>query len=203
MDILADRTAFGLVCSEPARPLTSHGWDLNIISEVTNSITNRRRIRSIILAWLLFIGIDFLFHASIFASFWKEDLPALKSLDELAVLIPAGYISFLLLTSLIGYVFFKVFRTKPEIRKVFQLGFVFAILFSLSNIFALYSYIDIPLKQLMVFNLVYFIEIIAVSLALYYFAFSINTKRSIVISVLIFFVLIIAGIMIQNVFPDN
>lgn len=170
---------------------------------MAHSTRNKRRITSIILAWLVFIGIDFLFHASLLASFWNEDIPALKSLEDLAVLIPAGYFSFLLLTALIGYIFFKIFKTKPEVRKVFQFGFVVALLFSLSNFFGLYSYIDIPIKHLIVFNLVYFIEIIAVCLSLYYFTFSWSIKRSILYSLLIFLILIIAGIVIQNIFSIN
>ena len=50
--------------------------------EVTDLISIKRQILSIILAWLIFIGIDFLFHASLFASFWNENLAALKSLDD-------------------------------------------------------------------------------------------------------------------------
>ena len=166
--------------------------------KVTDSISNRRQILSIVLAWLIFIGVDFLFHASLFASFWNEDLPALKSLDDLALLIPAGYLSFLLLTTLIGFVFFKIFSTKPEVGKVFQFGFIFALLFSLSNFLGLFSYIDLPLKQLIVFNLVYFIEVIVVCLYLNYVAFSKGIRKPIWLSVLVFFLLIILGVVIQN-----
>ncbi|MBT8254159.1 MAG: hypothetical protein KJN68_09320 [Bacteroidia bacterium] len=167
---------------------------------MTELISLKRRLLSILLAWLIFIGIDFLFHASLFSAFWNEEIPALKPLNDLAILIPAGYLSFLLLTSLVGFVFFRVFRSEPPLRKVFYFGFVFALLFSLSNLSGLYSYIDLPIKQLVVFNFVYFVEILAVSFSLYYFSFRQSLKKSTFYAVLIFFVLVVVGIIIQNIY---
>lgn len=165
---------------------------------MTELITNRRRLISIILTWLLFIGIDFLFHASLFSSFWNEDIAALKALNDLALFIPAGYLSFLLLTSLVGYIFFMVFKTKPSIKKVLQFGFIFALLFALSNLFGLFSYVNLPLKQLVVFNFVYFIEIFVVAFSLYKIAFAESMKKSVLYTFLIFIGLIIIGVVIQN-----
>ena len=160
----------------------------------------KRQIISIFLAWLIFIGVDFIFHASLFASYWNEGLSGLKSLDDLAMLIPAGYLSFFLFTCLIGYVFFNIFKIKPELLQVLKFGFIFALLFSLSNLFGLFSYVNLPLKQLIIFNLVYFIEVIIVWLILNYIAFSVTLKKSILFLLLIFFIPIIEGIVIQNLF---
>ncbi len=166
--------------------------------QVTNGITYRRGFVSILLSWMIFIGIDFLFHASLLSTFWDQDIPALKPLGELAALIPLGYLSFLLLTALIGYVFFLKFKTKPETRRVFQFGLVFASLFSLSNFLGLFSYVTLPLKHLVAFNFVYFIEIFVVTFTLYYIAFADSLKKSVLYSMLIFVGLIICGIIIQN-----
>ncbi len=152
------------------------------------------------MAWLLLIGVDFLFHASLFAPLWEQDIPAFKPLDRLALLIPAGYLSFLLLTALIGYVFFKVFRTKPRKREVLQFGLIFGMLFSASNLLGLYSYVAIPLKQLVLFNLVYCIEIFIVTLSIHHMAFTTRLTTSIWVSILIFIFLLILGIAVQNVF---
>jgi hypothetical protein len=82
----------------------------------------KRYVITIIMAWMIFIGIDFLFHASIFASLWKEDIAAFKSIRDLTILIPIGYFSFLLLTTLIGYLFFRIFKIKPAIKEVIKFG---------------------------------------------------------------------------------
>lgn len=165
---------------------------------MARSINKKTCIISILLAWLIFIGIDFLFHASLFANFWKEDLPALKPLNDLALLIPAGYLSFLLLTSLIGFVFFKAFTDKPSFWSVFKYGLLFSVLFSLSNALGLYSYIDLPVRQILVFNLVYFIEIIAATLFIYHFSFNLSIRKAVGYTILIFFGLVVVGVIIQN-----
>jgi len=151
------------------------------------------------MAWMLFIGVDFLFHASIFASLWKEDIAIFKSTKELTILIPIGYLSFLFLSVLIGYLFFRIFKTKPAIKEVLKFGLIFGLLFSLSNLLGLFSYVVIPLKQLLLFNLVSFIEIIIVALSLYFTSFAVNLKRVIWYTILCFILLLIIGIVIQNI----
>ncbi len=163
---------------------------------------NKRKIIAILIAWLLFIGVDFLFHASIFASLWTDNIPAIKPLDNLALLIPAGYFSFLLLTILIGYLFFRFFKTKPHFKGVAKFGLIFGALYSLSNLSGLFSYVAIPLKQLVLFNLVYFIEIIVLVLSINHIAYSTNLKKSIGFSFLIFIGLLISGIVVQNIFQN-
>ena len=159
----------------------------------------KRYVIAIIMAYIVFIGIDFLFHAGIFASIWKEDIAGFKSTKDLTNLIPIGYISFLLLTMLIGYLFFKIFKIKPPIIEAFKFGLIFGILFSLSNFLGLFSYIAIPLKQLIFVNLVSFIEIIFVTLSLYFTFFAINLKRVIWYTILCFILLLTSGILIQNI----
>jgi hypothetical protein len=168
--------------------------------ELQSSISTKKKLLSVLFAWLIFIGIDFLFHASIFSTVWNEEVIALKPLNDLALLIPAGYLSFLLLTLIVGYVFFLIFKSKPSLYRVFQFGFIFALLFALSNFFGLFSYVALPLKQLVVFNLVYFIEILAISISLYYISFHKSLKKSILYSLLIFFGLVFMGILVQNIF---
>ncbi|MBT8262195.1 MAG: hypothetical protein KJO05_05195 [Bacteroidia bacterium] len=162
-------------------------------------VSTKRAITAIFIAWLLFIGVDFLFHAAILESLWKEEIPAIKPLDDLAILIPAGYASFLLLTTLIGFVFFRIFKTKPSLKEVFKFGLIFGLLFSAANITGLFSYVAIPLKQLLIFNLVYFIEILVVAIAIYHLAYSIKRKKVVWLSFLIFFGLVILAIVIQNI----
>ena len=83
----------------------------------------KRYVLAIFLAWIIFIGMDFLFHASIFASLWKEEIAIFKSPEDLLFLIPVGYVSFLLLTILIGYLFFRILK-----RSIWLTIFVFFIL---------------------------------------------------------------------------
>jgi len=68
-----------------------------------------RAIKTTIFSWLVFIGIDFFFHAGVIKSLWKEEVPVFLPDEELFERIPFGYSSFLLLTILIGYVYNKIY----------------------------------------------------------------------------------------------
>jgi hypothetical protein len=152
-----------------------------------------------ILAWLVFIGIDFFFHASLLQSLWEEEIVAFKPSNDLFALVPFGYVSFLLLTILVGYCFTKMFPSKPEGKQVVKFSLIFGILYSLSNLLGLYSYVNIPIKHLVSYNLVYFIEILAIVFVFYKANYRESIKKIIWYSVLTFFMLVIVGIIIQNI----
>lgn len=161
-------------------------------------LSGKRFWTSTTLAWVLFIGIDFLFHASLLKSLWEEDIAAIKPLDELFVLIPTGYLSFFLLTLLATYVFYRIFPEKPSRSEAVVFSLIFAALFALSNFFAFYSFLSLPLKHLLAFNLVYFIEVFTV---LIFFSVSMYTKnisRVVIYTIITFFILLITGFILQN-----
>ncbi len=66
-------------------------------------MNTKRFILSVFLSRLLLLSLDFLAHASLLRSFWAMELAALKPLEDLFLLIPSGYLSFLLLTGLVGW----------------------------------------------------------------------------------------------------
>lgn len=156
------------------------------------------RILSIIAGWLIFIGIDFVFHGSLFAHLWQDEISAFKSLENLALLIPAGYLSFLFLTILEGYVYFKIFSKPPERRALWKFAFVFALLYCLSGFFGMYSFLAVPIKHLLVFNFVYFVELLLVAFVIDHVVQSDAPYNSFGKILLFFFLLITTGIILQN-----
>lgn len=156
-------------------------------------------IRSTLLAWLIFIGIDFLMHASILENLWAQEIESIKSSIDLAILIPIGYLSFLLLTVLVGFIFIRIYPQKTDLKKVFRFAFLFGGLFGISNLLAVYSYINLPLKHLVFFNLTYLIEIIAVVLVYNNTYYKYKIRRQTLIYLIYFISLIILGIVIQNI----
>ena len=159
----------------------------------------KRITTAIVTSWLLFIGVDFFFHAGILAGLWKDNIPALKSMEDLAKLIPVGYFSFLLLTVLISYLYHNIYHDKPRIKAVVKFALSFGTLFFLSNLFGLFSYVDIPLSHLVAFQIVYFIEIIVVVLWYHFIRHTSHPKRAVLYSILIFISLIFTGLIIQNI----
>jgi hypothetical protein len=163
-------------------------------------IKNKRFWTSSIIAWIVFIGIDFLFHASLLESLWHEEIAAIKPAMDLFFLIPIGYLSFLLLTLMVGYSFSKIYQSKPNRKEATVFTLIFGFLFSGSNFFALIAYVYIPMKQSLVYNLVYFIEILAIFLIIYNTFYTTKIKKMVLYSTLSFFVLIVLGITFQNIF---
>lgn len=150
------------------------------------------------IAWIVFIGIDFFFHASLLESLWQEEIEAIKPKIDLFILIPIGYLSFLLLTLLVGYSFTKIYPSKPSRKEAIVFSLIFGLLYSGSNFLALLSYVAIPLKHVMIFNLVYFIEILAIVFIFYKTLYNTKIKKMVWYSILAFFVLIVLGITFQN-----
>ncbi|MFO7979728.1 MAG: hypothetical protein R6V00_02705 [Candidatus Aminicenantes bacterium] len=149
-------------------------------------------------AWMVFIGIDFLFHASLFETLWQGEIAAFKSQLDLFLLIPAGYGSFLLLTILAGWVFGLAFSKQPDRKRYLKTSLIFSSLFAASHFLALYSFIKAPLKHLLLFSAVYFIELFAVMTVFYRAVNTQRIHRVIVGSLSLFVALLIVGIVIQN-----
>ena len=153
-------------------------------------------------AWLVFVGIDFIFHGAILQHMWEDQVTAFKSLEDLAILIPAGYASFFLLTLLITFTFHKSFPEPPSKGGWLQFALIWSLLFAASNFLGMYSYLEIPLKHLVVFNFVYLIEIFTVVFLLKGLYFNANKRRIRWWCVGIFFMFIVVAIVIQNVMAN-
>ncbi|HKK12054.1 MAG TPA: hypothetical protein VJ945_04445 [Flavobacteriaceae bacterium] len=159
----------------------------------------RRFWATAILAWIVFIGLDFLFHASLLKSLWQEEVDAFKSPEDLFILIPSGYLSFLLLTLLTGYCFTKIYPTKPSHIQATRFTLIFGLLYTVGNLLGLYSYVNIPLKHLVIYNLVYFVEITAVVFIYYKAMYRKKLKKVIWYCLLTFFLSVFVGVVIQNI----
>ena len=149
-------------------------------------------------SWIVWIALDFLFHATQLAEMWK-DVPAFKSDEELFRLIPLGYLSFLTLILMMGIVFHKVFPEKPEINKFYGFGTWFITLFALSYFLGLYSFVNIPTLTLIKMSLVYWIEMAVVIHLFYQGFYNYSPKKLILISLAIFLILLILSILLQNI----
>lgn len=122
----------------------------------------RRFVLATFLAWLVFLVLDFLVHAVFLRSFWAQEYSALKTEDELFRLIPFGYLSFLLLTFLLGWVYTRLFRGDGDAKRGLAFGATVGGLFALSNFFGWYSFLNLPPLFLFLASLGYFVELSAV-----------------------------------------
>jgi len=162
-------------------------------------ISKKRFILSTLLAWLVFLMLDFLAHAGLFTSLWAEDLPALKSKGTLFRLIPLGYLSFLILTFLIGWIYVRLFNTRGSVRKGLGFGMTFGLLFSLSIFLGWYSFINLPILFLLMASLVYFTEISSVGFVYGFLLHPVSVKKRIWGLLAIIFMGLVLGIALQNI----
>ena len=162
-------------------------------------ITKRRFILATLMAWLVFLMLDFLAHAGLLNALWREDLPALKPKADLFRLIPLGYLSFLILTLLIGWLYVRLFKTGGSVEQGLDFGATFGALFSLSIFLGWYSFINLPLLFLLAASLVYFLEISAVGMIYGALLSPHSIKKRIWALVVIIFLGIVSGVILQNV----
>jgi len=159
----------------------------------------RRFVLTTFVAWLFFLMIDFLAHAVLLSSFWAQDLQALKSKDELFRLIPIGYLSFLILTFLFGWLYARLFKTDGDVKKGLAFGAICGGLFSLSNFLGWISFLNLPPLFLFLVSLVYFVEISGVGFVFGYLLHPASIKKRIwaIISFIVFGFFL--GIALQNI----
>jgi len=156
-----------------------------------------RAIGAVFLAWLIFIGIDFLFHASILRLLWDDPVPAFLEPQTLFERIPFGYGSFLVLVILVFHLLTRIHGRLPEPGAALTFGLFFGGLFSLNHFLALYSFVAIPAKHLGIFSLVYFLELTVVSWLLAALLSGITVGR-ILGTVGALILLLAGGVAIQN-----
>lgn len=161
----------------------------------------RRFILTTFLAWLLFLMIDFLAHAVLLNSFWAQDFQALKSKDELFRLIPLGYLSFLILTILFGWLYARLFKSDSDVKKGLAFGATCGGLFALSTFFGWYSFLNLPPLFLFLASFVYFVEISGVGFVFGYLLHPASIKKRTWIIVSIIFSGFFLGIVLQNIAP--
>lgn len=159
----------------------------------------RRFVLATFLAWLVFLMLDFLAHAVILNSFWDNEYQALKTKEELFHLIPFGYLSFLILTILIGWLYARLFKSNGNAKKGLAFGALAGGLFALSNFFGWYSFLNLPPLFLFLASLGYFVEISSVGLVYgYLLQPAFTKKRAWIVACMVIFGFVL-GIVFQNI----
>ncbi|MGB2908335.1 MAG: hypothetical protein WBB73_14630 [Candidatus Aminicenantaceae bacterium] len=158
----------------------------------------RRFVATVVLAWLTFLALDFLVHATLLRTLWARDLPALKSPEEMFRLIPFGYLSFLLLTLLLGVLYWRVHPDGGSPVQGLRFGALVGVLFAVSNFLGWYSFLALPLDMVALTSLGYWLEFTAAGLV---FGFlippsSIKKRAWIVIGVVL--LILVVSIVFQN-----
>ena len=123
-----------------------------------------------------------------------------ETLGRTCITHPCGLYKFFCLTILIGYLFINIYKEKPQLKEGVIFGIIFGGLYSLSNFLGSFSFIDISVFFLILTNIVYFIEIFGVVIVYNNLLYGNRFRKKIGIVILVFIVLLISGIIVQNIF---
>jgi hypothetical protein len=159
----------------------------------------RRFILTTFVAWLFFLMLDFLAHAVLLRSLWEQDFQALKSKEELFRLIPFGYLSFLILTFLFGWMYARLSKTDGDVKKGLTFGAICGGLFALSNFLCWYAFLNLPLLFLFLASLVYFVEISGVGFVFGYLLHPVSVKKRVWAMISFIILGFFLGIALQNI----
>ncbi len=151
------------------------------------------------LAWLVFLALDFLAHAGFLNSLWAQDLPALRSKEELFHLIPFGYLSFLILTLLFGWLYVRIFETSGNAKKGLAFGTFCGGMLATSIFLGWYSFLNLPPLFLFLASFVYFVEISGVGFVFGYLMHPASIKKRIWVIIGFAVIGFFLGIVLQNI----
>lgn len=151
------------------------------------------------IAWLFFLMLDFLAHATLLSHFWVQEYSALKSKEELFRLIPLGYLSFLILTLLIGWIYIRFYKEGGNAKKGLYFGAAFGGLFALSIFLSWYSALNLPILFILLISFVYFVEIAAAGFVFGFLLSPDSVKKRIWVLVGIIIFGFVLSIIIQSI----
>ena len=107
-----------------------------------------------------------------------KEYPAFKPQEELFRLIPSGYLSFLILTILVGWLFTRIYK-EGNVKSGLTFGAIVGGMYALAMIFGWYSAFELPLVFVCLASAGYFIEILSVGFVFGYLIFIPSIKRRI------------------------
>jgi hypothetical protein len=165
-------------------------------------VNKTRFILASVMAWLFFLMLDFMAHATLLSRFWAKEYPALKSKEELFRLIPLGYLSFLILTLLIGWIYIRFVKDGGNTKKGFSFGAAFGGLYAVVTFLSWYSALNLPALFVLLISFVYFVEIVAVGFTFGFLLPPESVKKRVWALAGIIFFGFVLSIIIQNIVPS-
>lgn len=167
-------------------------------------ITGYKIIAAAVAAWFIYLAIDFLLHAVIFASWWKTTESYWLSPHELFRSIPFGYASFAIYCLALTWLFVRIYGDERTFGAAFRFGAAAGLVFGLSMILANYSVFRMPASALLVWPASF---IIASPVACAAAGWVLDSERPWRRVVLVFgatVLLIIVSVVLQNIlYPAN
>ena len=115
-----------------------------------HGIAGYKIIAAAVAAWFIYLAVDFLLHAVIFANWWKSTESYWRSPHELFRLIPYAYASFAIYCLVLTWLFVRIYSDKRTFGAACRFGAIAGLVFGFSIILANYSVFRMPASALLV-----------------------------------------------------
>ncbi len=161
-------------------------------------IIRHRFVPASIFAWLIMVMIDFLAHAVLLKPYWDQGYAALKTQQELFKYIPFGYLGYLFLAILLGWLYMQMYKRGGRTIRGLEFGAKFGMLFSVFTFFAWYSVFSLPAGFIVFIGFAFLIQLTAAGGVYGYLLHVPNIKKRYGLLVLVFIAGVVLGIVLQN-----
>lgn len=121
-------------------------------------IACHRIIAAAVSAWFMFLAVDFMLHAVIFAKWWRTTESYWLTPIELFRMIPYGYASFAIYCLVLTWLFVRVYGAKLTFGAACRFGGFIGLALGFSIILGNYAVFRVPVSALLVWPASYGIE---------------------------------------------
>ena len=159
---------------------------------------------SAVAAWLIYLAIDFLLHAVIFAHWWKATESYWLSPQELFHRIPFAYALFAIYCLVLTWLIVRIYGDRRTFGAALRFGAITGLVFGFSTILAIYSVIRIPASALLVWPGSFLIESTVACVIANWVLDAERPWRRVILIFGITILLIIVSVVLQNIiYPTN
>jgi len=163
-----------------------------------------RIVAGAVAGWLIFVSIDFLFHAVIFAGWWKATASYWLDPEELFRMIPFGYATFAIYCAVLTWLYVRIQGDRRSFGTAFRFGGLAGLIFGALSILANLSVFRLPLSSLLVWPASFLIESAVACVVTSWVLDAERPWRRVGLALAAALILIIVGVVLQNIiFPDN
>lgn len=151
-------------------------------------------------AWLIYLAADFMLHAVLLAAWWRATEAYWLSPLQLFQLIPLAYASFAIYCIVLSWLLIRLFGPRPSVRQGMLFGAVAGLLYGATAILGNFSVISLPVLALVVWPVSTMIESLLAGGASAWVFNASHPWRRVAVILGIALLLLMVGILLQNVF---
>jgi hypothetical protein len=151
-------------------------------------------------AWFLYVAVDFLTHGVVLAWYWKATAEYWRPPEELFRLIPLSYAAFAILCGVLAWLMARLYGEKLNVATGARFGLIAGLLYSGTGAVGTYCAFRMPASALFYWPVSGTVLAVAACTTAAWTMTGPRPWRRVALSIVIAFVLLVLGVVAQNVF---